>query len=159
MNSSTRCTATAVIVLSALATDVQAFTCAAVRNSACFGDSYRATNTLRSSTSMRSLGSSASRTARCGPLAMSEMAEDYPSDTGDDRFSTGGERVWWCLVFCPLQLNSRVPVIWFSARKQRSNNNDSVKHELVSSALLALFVTGSAPSGDSVHSWGHNYSS
>jgi len=24
---------------------------------------------------------------------MSEMAEDYPSDTGDDRFSAGGELV------------------------------------------------------------------
>ena len=102
MNKSLRCTATAVIALNALATDVQAFTCAAVRNSARFSDSYRATNSLRSSTSTKSLGSSVSRTARCAPLAMSEMAEDYPSDTGDDRFSTGGERVQCCLVFRPL---------------------------------------------------------
>lgn len=28
---------------------------------------------------------------RKGALLMSEMAEDYPSDTGDDRFSDGGE--------------------------------------------------------------------
>ena len=28
---------------------------------------------------------------RTGALLMSEMAEDYPSDTGDDRFSAGGE--------------------------------------------------------------------
>ena len=32
------------------------------------------------------------RVARFTPLAMSEIAEDYPSDTGDDRFSSGGER-------------------------------------------------------------------
>ena len=87
-----RCTATAVIVLAALVTDVQAFTCAAFRNSARFGDSSRAT-LLGTSTSTTSLGLRVSRTARCGALAMSEMAEDYPSDTGDDRFSTGGERV------------------------------------------------------------------
>lgn len=29
--------------------------------------------------------------AACVRINMSEMDEDYPSDTGDDRFSAGGE--------------------------------------------------------------------
>lgn len=94
MNTPSRCNATMVLILTALAASTQAFTCAAVRNTIGFGESssYRATTLLRSSTSTTSLGSrSMSRTGRCGSLSMSEMAEDYPSDTGDDRFGTGGE--------------------------------------------------------------------
>ncbi len=76
-------TLVAVVTVTSLALS-QAFTCA-IR-----GPLRAATMTNKMSSSGRL---NAGRRARPGTLFMSEMAEDYPSDTGDDRFSAGGELV------------------------------------------------------------------
>lgn len=44
-------------------------------------------------TTSLSFGLNIERRASRGAVMMSEMSEDYPSDTGDDRFSAGGEHV------------------------------------------------------------------
>lgn len=91
MIKSKRCTVTMVLVLSVfLAAEIQAFTCipASRYNKHGRGGSAAA------ATAAAAIRFSEQRTAFCGPLAMSEMEEDYPSDTGDDRFSAEGWFRW-----------------------------------------------------------------
>lgn len=83
MKISHRCSAM-VAVVTMFQMKTQAFTCASS------GRLRTATDKLKLSSSF---GLHAGRRARPGTLLMSEMAEDYPSDTGDDRFSAGGELV------------------------------------------------------------------
>lgn len=86
MVTSKRYSATMLLLLSVLlaADDVQAFTSvpAAVR----YGRGRNAA-AAAATTATRFSGR---RAACCTPLNMSEMEEDYPSDTGDDRFSAEG---------------------------------------------------------------------
>lgn len=94
MIASCRCTTGVVaLILVALMADVQAFTSLAVRKS---GNSaghnvLRNRPGIRATRTTKGLGTNSRRTANREALAMSEMEEDYPSDTGDDRFSTGGK--------------------------------------------------------------------
>jgi len=74
----------ALIFMAVLASSAvsQAFTCTTS------GPFLTAKNRMPSS-----FGLNVGSRAKPGTLLMSEMAEDYPSDTGDDRFSAGGELV------------------------------------------------------------------
>ncbi|CAN0330697.1 unnamed protein product, partial [Ectocarpus sp. 12 AP-2014] len=87
MGVSRRCSALAAFVaLAAVPSECQAFI-------NCFLRAGERTPLSAATTSMKSFRHSSSgwcRTARakdCGALLMSEVAEDYPSDTGDDRFA------------------------------------------------------------------------
>lgn len=84
--------------------DVQAFTRVPVRNSGrdggafCGGYSSSSTRPSRASRDAASVASTSTclgcrmrKVARVGAMRMSEMTEDYPSDTGDDRFAGSGE--------------------------------------------------------------------
>lgn len=54
------------------------------------------------------IASSRRRRARSTPLTMSEMSEDYPSDTGDDRFSSDGESSFFFQFRMPLKAGHRL---------------------------------------------------
>lgn len=54
------------------------------------------------------IATSRQRRARSIPLTMSEMSEDYPSDTGDDRFSSDGESSSFFQVRMPLRAGHRL---------------------------------------------------
>lgn len=86
MVSSKRYSTMAVLVLSVLlaADDVQAFF--SVPSVVRYGRGRSAAATAATAATRLS----GRRAACCTPLSMSEMEEDYPSDTGDDRFSAEG---------------------------------------------------------------------
>lgn len=89
MGISYRCTSAVLLVTLGLLSESRAFV---LCGTAVLRSSTRTANMLASISS----DTCSTRAARVGgrrqvALMMSEMAEDYPSDTGDDRFSTGGK--------------------------------------------------------------------
>lgn len=97
MGVSYRCTTVAILVTLGLLSESQAF--AFLSNggsSAVLRSSTKAGNMMLACSSSPRRHYSSTSTARVGgrrkaALMMSEMTEDYPSDTGDDRFSPGGK--------------------------------------------------------------------
>lgn len=91
MGASRRCSALAAFVaLTAVPSECQAFINCFLRT----GERTPPAAATTSTTSFRHSSSGRCRKARvkdCGALLMSEVAEDYPSDTGDDRFAGGGK--------------------------------------------------------------------
>lgn len=90
MGASLRCSLLVAFVVLTLSFDSQAFT-------AVSGNGKGQRRAIRTpSTSFMCSIVRGRRTAdtRSRGLSMSEMEEDYPSDTGDDRFSAGGEPRW-----------------------------------------------------------------
>ncbi|CAM9448974.1 unnamed protein product [Ectocarpus sp. 12 AP-2014] len=89
MGVSRRCSALAAFVaLASVPSECQAFINCCLRA----GERTPPSAATTSTTSFRHSSSGWCRTARakdCGALLMSEVAEDYPSDTGDDRFAGG----------------------------------------------------------------------
>lgn len=81
--------------MAAFVANASAFTSVVVRNGATYGGRGVCRNRpgIPKLVAKASVRSSVLLTAHCGALRMSEMAEDYPSDTGDDRFSPGGEHL------------------------------------------------------------------